>query len=381
METRAFGRTGKQVSVLGMGTLRFENPDDVEAMAEVVYHAFERGVNYFDTAPMYSKDRSETIVGRAVPEMRKTGRPFFVTSKSCASEAKYVRKDLERSLERLNVEAIDFYYVWSLIQPHQLGERRAGGALDEFRKAKEEGLVKHLCVSTHLGHEHVVAMLDESEGLFEGVLLGLNALNGRMRLSAIREAARRGMGIGTMNSLAGGLLTAYAEHFEFLKRPEDVSILDTALRFNLSVPEVCVALVGFRNKQDVDTAVDAVERIQLLNASELETFMDRVDASWEGFCTRCNYCAGCPVGVPVLHLMEAYNHHRLKGPDHPKGVLDRLRSHWAMPDFLEHMNACTACGRCERACTQHLPILDRFTEIRALAEAEAKRGVKPKVRH
>jgi predicted aldo/keto reductase-like oxidoreductase len=150
-------------------------------------------------------------------------------------------------------------------------------------------------------------MLDEAEGLFEGMLLGLNALNGRMRLGAIREAARRGMGIGTMNSLAGGLLTTYAEHFNFLKQAGDQTILDTALRFNLSVPEVCVALVGFRNKQDVDTAVDAGARIQLLNASELDAFMDRVDESWEGFCTRCNYCAGCPVGVPVLHLMEAYN--------------------------------------------------------------------------
>ena len=358
---RMYGQTGVEVSALGFGAMRFETPSDIDAMAEVVLHAFERGVTYLDTAPGYCDDKSETIVGAAVQEMKKTGKPFRVSTKTMAGEPKAIREMCERSLERLHVDAIDFYHVWCLVQPEDLGKRKALGALEEFRRLKEEGLIRHVSVSTHLELDKIAPMLDEGEGLFEGMLLGLSAANCDLRYPGVQEAAKRGMGVVTMNTLGGGLIPNHPDHFAYLLSEGDRSVVDAAIRFNLSLPEISVALVGFRNKADVDAAVSAVEHFEPLAAEEIAALKAKAAAVGKDFCTQCGYCRDCPVGVPVVRLMDAYNRRLMDGP---KAGLDHMKWHWWTPDIAKLLEPCTECRQCEEACTQHLPILERFEQLR-----------------
>lgn len=364
MKLRSFGKTGKMVSEIGFGGMRFEKPDDLDYSAATVYHAFEKGVNYFDTAPYYCNDKSEDIVGLAIKQMKASGKPFFVASKTSCADAAGVRKELERSLKRLGVDAIDFYHVWCLLQPDELGRRKAAGALAEFVKAKQEGLIRHISVSTHLGHEYVEQMLDEGDGAFEGMLIGLNVTNSKMRLAGVQAAGKRGMGVATMNTLAGGLLADHPKDFAYIMREGDQSIIDAAIRFNLSIPEVSTALIGARNVGDVDTAIAAYERLTPLAPKEFEAIRDHVTASQAGFCTQCNYCDGCPQNIPVLRMMESYNHRILAGGD-PGAASNRLKWHWGVGDPAATLELCTQCGQCVEACTQHLPIMERFEDLKA----------------
>ena len=362
---RQFGQTGREVSALGMGCMRFENPEDIEGSAQTVLRAVERGVTYIDTAPYYCNDRSEPIVGLAVRELQRAGKSFCLASKTMESRPDDIRRQLETSLERLNVDAIDFYHVWCLVHPHQLEQRKRDGALDAFRRLKEEGLIRHVCVSTHLSHDQIGAMLDQGEGLFEGMLLGLNAVNFPLRLQGAAEAAGRGLGVVTMNTLGGGLIMEHADQFATIRRPGDTSVLQSALRFNLSLPEVTVALVGFRNVADVDSAVDALEASTLLSPEELTRMKSDFLATRDDLCTQCNYCKDCPEDIPVMRYMEAYNRYLLN-PDNPADILSHLRLHWGIPDVVEGLAGCTQCRHCEKVCTQHLPILERFETLRGL---------------
>ena len=88
--------------------MRFDHPDDFDESAATILHAFDRGVKYFDTAPAYFEDKSERIVGQAVLEMKKRNRPFYISTKSAGQTAGDVRRDLEASLHRLNLDTIDF---------------------------------------------------------------------------------------------------------------------------------------------------------------------------------------------------------------------------------------------------------------------------------
>jgi predicted aldo/keto reductase-like oxidoreductase len=361
MKYKEYGKTGVTVSALGMGGMRFEKPQEIDEMAQVLLRAFERGITYFDTAPFYCDDKSEEIYGTAIKEMKKTGRPFRVATKTMAAEPAEIRAACERSLGLLNVDAIDFYHVWCLVHPEDLGKRKAQGALDEFRKLKEEGLVRHVCVSTHLEHDRIAGMIDEGEGLFEGMLIGLNAMNFDLRYPGVKEAGRRGMGVVTMNTLGGGLLMSHADHYGFLMRDGDHSMLDAAIRFNMSLPEVSVALVGFRNVTDVDSAIDAAERFEALTAGEIETLRHQIAAAGKDFCTQCGYCRDCPAEIPVVRFMDAYNHRMLDGPE--AGV-NHLKWHWWTPDIRKALESCTECRHCEDVCTQHLPVLERFEQLR-----------------
>ena len=358
---KEYGRTGVTVSRLGFGGMRFERPEQREEMAEVVWHAFERGITYFDTAPDYCDGLSEGIFGLAFQEMKKTGRPFYVSTKTILARPDEVRAQCETSLERLGLDAIDFYHVWCLVHPEDLPRRKAEGVLDAFGALRDEGLIRHICVSTHLEHDKIGAMLDQGEGLFEGMLIGLNALNCHLRLPGAREAARRGLGVVTMNTLGGGLLTEFASRFPELLEHGDRSMVDAALRFNLSLPEVTVALVGFRSMSDVDEACNAVDRMTLLDPRGVEAVQQRIRERHREFCTQCGYCAECPSGVPVVRLMDAYNRRLLEGP---QAALDHMRWHWWSPDIVALLDACSQCRHCEEVCTQQLPILERFETLR-----------------
>jgi aryl-alcohol dehydrogenase-like predicted oxidoreductase len=116
MNTSIFGKTGKKVTWLGMGGMRFEKDiPEKECIASIRY-ANELGVNYFDTAPAYNEDRSEDIYGKALSEIPRD--KFRIATKGENEKtAREIEKSIERSLNRLKVDRIDFYFLWCIIVP------------------------------------------------------------------------------------------------------------------------------------------------------------------------------------------------------------------------------------------------------------------------
>ena len=76
-------------------------------------------------------------------------------------------------------------------------------------------------------------------------------------------------------------------------------------------------------------------------------------------CTGCSYCKGCPKELPIPQYMDAYNQMILTGKK--EAIKDRLNNHWGIAGELA--KECIACGKCEKQCTQHLPIIERLKEI------------------
>ena len=359
MWTKPYGRTGLDISVIGFGGMRFTHPADLDGSAALVRHAHARGINYFDTAPFYCEDRSEEIIGRALRTLPRES--YYVSTKSFAAKGNELRASLDKSLGRLQVDCIDFFHIWCLLRPGDLEERIAGGAIAAARKAREEGLIKHLVVSSHLGGEDNAAVLDS--GLFEGITIGYNALNFPFRAKTLDAAARNNAGVVTMNPLGGGLIPRNAARLAFLKGPQDRDVVQAAIRFNVSQPAITAALVGFSSEREIDEAVAAVEHFAPYPAAHIERVKAGINAGFEGFCTGCGYCLPCPAGVEIPKLMDAFNAKILDGSN--AAIADRLKWHWGLaPDAAA---LCTDCGACEAACTQHLPIRDRLKAIAALA--------------
>lgn len=89
-----YGRTGKRVSAIGFGGMRFRDPENIDENAELVLYGHSRGINYFDTAPGYCGDKSEDIVGAALKQMAPGS--FYVSTKCGAAEGDAVRQSIER---------------------------------------------------------------------------------------------------------------------------------------------------------------------------------------------------------------------------------------------------------------------------------------------
>lgn len=359
---KKYGITDKECSVIGFGGMRFENPNDIDSSAALVYSAYQAGINYFDTAPFYCNDKSEDIFGAAIKQMKKTARqrPFYISTKTMEPEPDKIRKEAEKSLKRLGVDCVDFYHCWCIITLDQFYDRVKKGALKEFEKLKAEGLVRHICVSTHLPGGDIGKLLNEYP--FEGVLLGYNVMNFAYRQAGLDAAAGLRKGVAVMNPLGGGIIPQNPDKFNFIKTQQNESVTQAAIRFLINDPAITIALIGFANNRQLDEAITAVDGFKPISQEEINRIKSRLSKQFNEFCTICTYCDKCPKKIPIYKLMESYNYKMLR--EDPKVLVDRIRYYWSLKLEETYADQCTECGLCEKLCTQKLPIRKRLLEIR-----------------
>ncbi len=361
---KEYGKTGKKISALGFGGMRFRKEEydrDPEICAEIVRYANEKGVNYFDTAPSYCDDMSETIFGLAFRSMPS---PFYVSTKTSIQmdpAADDVRRRCELSLKRMNVSKIHFYHMWCILNLRQYERVMApGGPYEGALRLKEEGLIDHICLSTHASGPEIRKIVET--GGFDGILLGYNATNFAFRQEGLQAAFQKGMGVVTMNPLGGGTIPRNPQFYSYLTEGTSDTIAQAALRFNISHKEITTALSGMSTKAEVDENVAAAQDLSEATLKKSEAWKSRLNESFNTLCTGCGYCDSCPSGVPIPKMMDAYNMKILFNS--PKEITSRLKNHWCVKKKLA--DQCTECGQCEGLCTQHLPIIERLKEIQSL---------------
>ncbi len=357
MKYKKFGRTDKELSVIGFGGMRFDHENEPEAI-ETIQKAYELGINYFDTAPFYCNDKSEEIIGKAIADFKDN--IYLSTKSSINSEptADEVRKRLEKSMERLGVDKINFYQMWCIMDMAQFNRVIApGGPYEGAVKAKEEGLIEHICFSAHANGAEIVEMVQT--GLFEGITLGYNILNCTNRLSGIKAAYENGLGIVTMNPLGGGMIPAGTERFSFLKESDNDTVVKAALRFNLSHPEINVVLAGMSKPSDVVENTSVSEENIEPDSKKVEQFIELYSEFGEEFCTSCKYCLPCPEEINIPLMMTAFDWTTLGDNNRAN-----MAYNFAVKGKLKGLpSSCIECGKCEEKCTQHLPIINRMSLI------------------
>ena len=357
---RRHGRTGEKLSIVGFGGMRFKNIDDRETCVNMVLEAAKSGINYFDTAPKYFGIKSEQTFGDAFKELKKQNIPFYSSTKTFETKESEIRREIDNQLKRLRLDTIDFYHMWSVTSLDNWAKRKREGILNTFIKLKEEGLIKHICVSSHLIGDDIKELLEEN--VFEAILFGYSAYNFSVRQKAFDAIKAYDIGCVVMNPLGGGIIPQNPEIFNFIKKDKNQSIVEAALHFIFAHEKITTALVGFSDLHEIHEAVHAVETYRGIENSLLEKIKGDATESFGTLCTGCQYCNNCPVEIPIPKFMEAYNHRILYKNDH--ALSDRLKWHWDITK--EIAGICTECGQCEQVCTQHIPIIDRLKDIASM---------------
>lgn len=367
---REFGRTGKQVSLLGMGGNRlpaskYKSVKGMEECMHLVVKAYEEGINYFDIAHTYCEGNCEKIFGEAFRRIKKR-ESFYIAEKSMLSidpTESDVRRRIEKTLEALGTEYLDFYNMWAILDmQHYKDVIRAGGPYDGALKAKEEGLIRHICFSAHCTGKEIGEII--KDGRFEGVTLGYNVLNFKFREEGLIQAKESGLGVAVMNPLGGGVIPNNKEKFSFIREYKGQDIAEAALRFVAQSEGVSTVLSGISNEWELKENIRALSLPVNVNEAYVSQIKEQVEEIYDNLCTGCNYCAGCPNNIAVSKLMLSYNQYMLKDAD--ASVLSKhLYDIYGMPP--ENIYDCIKCGRCERKCTQHLPIIRRIEEINKIA--------------
>ncbi|MDQ3815567.1 MAG: aldo/keto reductase [Armatimonadota bacterium] len=212
MDYKTLGRTGVRVSPLCLGCMNFGWGAEEDDSIRIIHRALDAGINFLDTADVYGKGASETIVGKAL-QGRRDG--VFLATKvhgrmgdgpnDTGNSRLHIMRGCEDSLRRLNTDTIDLY---------QIHRPQAGIPIDETLRALDDlirqGKVRYIGTSTY-------AAWQLTESLWQSDKLGLhrfvceqppyNLLDRRIERELLPFAQTYGFGIIPWSPLAGGMLT------------------------------------------------------------------------------------------------------------------------------------------------------------------------------
>jgi len=260
MEERPFGKTGAKFPILSFGAQRIVDGHGCsESQAvEIMNHALDRGIRYFDTAWVYSGGQSEERVGKVARHRRKE---MWIATKTISRTVKDSRLQLEESLRRLQTDYIDewrLHNIWSLDELDKV--TAPGGPLEAAIRARDEGLVRCISISGHSNPKVQIEAL--SRFPFDSVLCALSALD-HFILSFAEEflpvANARGVAIIGMKVMGLGVLAPFYEK---------------ALRYTLGLP-ISTAIVGMETMEQLEKNLLVAETFKPLTDEErLEFFRE-----------------------------------------------------------------------------------------------------------
>ena len=310
MEHRTLGRTGMQVSPLCLGAMMFGSwgEPDHDTSVGIIHRALDAGINFIDTADVYSQGESETIVGKALAGGRRDevilatkfhgqmgvdvsapmGTPGPVHMRG--NSRRWIVQEVENSLRRLQTDWIDLYQVHRPDEHTDVEE-----TLSALTDLQRQGKIRAFGCSTFPAHEIVEAQwTSERRGLgrFVTEQPPYSLLVRGIEKDLLPVTERYGMGVLPWSPLAGGWLTGRyrkgqampesrrasrmparydlsdpanqakleaVEDLAVLAEEAGLSLVHLALAFVLQHPGVTAPIIGPRTREHLDSQIGAAE--------------------------------------------------------------------------------------------------------------------------
>jgi aryl-alcohol dehydrogenase-like predicted oxidoreductase len=298
MEHRPLGRTGVHLSKLCLGTMMFGawgNTDHDESI-RIIHRALDAGINFVDTADVYSAGESEEIVSKALRDRRddvvlatKFGVPMDDDPNHRGGSRRWIVQEIENSLRRLGTDYIDLYQLHRPDPHTDIDE-----TLATLTDLVQQGKVRYIGSSSFSAGQIVEAQWtarDRRLERFRTEQPPYSLLTRSIELDLLPTAQRHGMGILTYSPLAGGWLSgswtadssptsparkrlaarfdiSLAENQRKLEAVEQlarvaedagVSLIELAIAFVLNHPAVTSAIIGPRTMDQLDSQLPAAD--------------------------------------------------------------------------------------------------------------------------
>jgi hypothetical protein len=356
------GRTGLEIADISFGSSRNTDP-------AVVRHAFERGINYFDTAEGYRGGRSEEAIGEALQAVR--DKVILASKTEAAADATRdeLMRALEGSLSRLRTDRIDVYFNHAV---NDVARLRNPEWPEFISRAQQQGKIRWRGMSGHGGRLAECLDVALADDLVDVILVAHNfgqdpafyqrflrdfdfvALQPELP-KLLARAHAQGVGVIAMKTLMGAKLNDM--------RPYEhggASFAQAAFRWVLASPDVDALVISMTGASQIDEYLGAsgAARNRRSDLGLLRRYaLGQAGRYCQHGCSRCE--SSCPAGVPISEVLRARMYQRDYG--------DRELARAAYAELGAGASACLGCAArpCLGACPNGIPIA-AFTRDAAL---------------
>jgi predicted aldo/keto reductase-like oxidoreductase len=373
---RKVPKTGDELSILGFGCMRLPahaggSGIDEDRAIRQLRSAIDHGINYVDTAPAYHFGKSEQILGRALENgYREKVRlatklpPWSVRS----------REDMDRilngQLATLKTDHIDYYLLHSLAKA-SFERLKNLGVLEFLDAARRDGRIRNAGFSTHADLPAFKEFVNSYDWTFCQIQYNYLDERNQAGTEGLRYAHEKNLAVMVMEPLRGGNLGGpVPEEVQKIwdESPIQRSPAVWALQWVWDHPEVTVVLSGMNDEGHIEENLKAAEDAypRSLSGEELSRIArvrDEYGRLMKVGCTGCSYCMPCPAGVDIPGCFSLYNAHHLF-PHDRSAKFQYFGRHGGLMGGTSYAGLCRACGKCEMACPQHLPIRDRLRDVK-----------------
>lgn len=314
MEKIRLGRTELYVTKTAFGALPIQRISRADAV-KLVRRAYEGGINYFDTANMYTD--SEEKLGEALEGVRQN---VVISTKSGGRDKKTVLSHIEQSLRSLRTDYIDLFQFHNpavLPDPDD-----PDGPYAAALEMKERGYIRHIGITNH---RLKVARAAIDSGNFETLQFPFCYLAAPQDLELVEQCKTHDMGFIAMKGLSGGLLNNAEACYAFMGQYDNV-----------------VPIWGIQHEWELDQWLELAKR-EVKLTPELQAVIghDRQELAGN-FCRSCGYCLPCAAGIdiPQAARMSAL----LRRSPYQKYMSDE----WYAK--MHKIEECVHCDACKSRC-------------------------------
>ncbi len=357
MHTRTFGRTGLEVSILGLGGFHLLEISTADAHA-ILNRYLDAGGNYIETAPEYGHGESERKIG---PIMATRRDECVLATKCHLRDREGAARLIDQSLGHLQTDHVDILFMHHIQKPDELDRILAGdGALRAAEAAREAGKVRFIGITNHGHPEILIEALRQYP--FDVVMTNFNYYD-RFNFPRIEEdllpmLLREQAGIVGMKAVGDGFLWRSAEQ---------------SFRYAWTLP-IHVMVAGINTLEMLEQDLAYAAAFTPMSEEERERWFFDAPELGTYVCRQCDQCLPCPEGVDIPHIFELEGQYDRQMWD---GVVRDPEDYWlrnALRFWFENQDRarmaytglavraddCTDCGQCEPRCPYHLPIIDKL---------------------
>ena len=357
-------KKGQDISLLGYGCMRFTTKAgriDIDKAEKEILAAVDAGVNYFDTAYLYSG--SEAALGEIVEKngLRQkiniaTKLPQYLVSNIAA-----VERIFNEELARLRTDYVDYYLMHMLTDFAQWERLKAMGIEEWIAQKKASGQIRNIGFSFHGNTAMFKKILDDYD--WEFCLVQYNYLDkvSQAGEEGVKAAAAKGIPVMIMEPLRGGKLVGLLPESAkkmIASNARGWSAAEWGFRWLYNQSEVTCVLSGMNSLEMVqENCRIASEAVAGHFTPQDFTFIDQIIAEIKRTekvgCTGCGYCMPCPKGIDIPGLFRGWNH--MYSETRFSGRYDYFQTVGLRKESA-FSTACIGCGKCEKHCPQNIPI-------------------------